>query len=262
MHIVPLGWEVDRVVLPIRAMCAHRAYLLCQPRSDPKRSHYLTLVTKALTKMKVHVVHREVDSNLDAEGLVREMSAIIQYEESEGSSVHINISGAGKVAATAAHLVACAHLNTSTGTLYYPVAERYTKPGPDREQHGLGAGMEGEPLDQPFFRLEIPRDDARRFLQLLVCSPKGELRYAEAIEHLRSVGYRAYEVPATPGGSRGVQRNRANVALNKRVVEKLKRGGFVEVEARGRERVAMLTESGRFMAMLCAPPLTSPSSRT
>lgn len=260
MHIAPLGWEFDRIVLPIRHMHAHRAYLLCRPESDPQRTHFLSKVRSALDELGVEVIHRDVDSNLDTEGMVREMSAIIQYEQGEGSSVHINISGAGKVAAVSAQLAASAHLSLETGSLYYPVPDRYTKPGNDRQRHGLAAGLDGEPKEVPFFRLAIPQRDCRFVLQQLAQAPRGDMRYSEAIEQLKRAGFQGYSLEPRPGGDRGRQRNRANVALYKKVIEKLRSSKYVEVEAQGRERIIHLTAAGRYMAMLCAPPLKSPTS--
>ncbi|MDE1820923.1 MAG: hypothetical protein KGJ23_11275 [Euryarchaeota archaeon] len=205
------------------------------------------------------MVHRSVDANLDSEGLVREISAIIQLEQGAENIVRINLGGAGKVAASAATLAASVHLHLLTGSLYYSEAENYSEPGRERQAHGLALGMKGEPFDLPFFRLDIPRDDARLTLGLLAGVPRHELRYGVVIATLRKCGFKEYIVPEEEDPKRGRARNRANVMLNKRVVGKLRRQGFVEVEPLGRERILRLTRPGRYMANLCVPPLLSPT---
>lgn len=255
VHVVPLGWEFDRVVLPVLAIRAHRVYLLCRPSSDPKRTHYLDAVTKRLKRAGIQVVHRDVDSNLDIEGLVREISAIIQLEQGGGKSVRLNVSGAGKVAAAAVQLAASAHLDPRTGSLYYPVAERYSSSETERREHGLAVGMDGDPVELPFFHLEIPSEDARFVMQLLASSPNGDLRYTMAIQALSEAGFEQYSASIGSKGTLPTARNRGNVALSKRVVERLKSLNYVEVRRRGRERIMHLTGSGRYMAMLCTGPL-------
>ena len=252
VHIVPLGWEYDRVVLPIASMHAHRVHLLCKPDSDPVRSHYLDMVKTFLKKRRIEFEHHDVDANSDLRGLLKEMSDIVQSEQRANNTVMINIAGAGKVAAAASMLVAMAHLSTHTGLLYYPVADDYSRTEKDRTEHGLSIGMAGEAEEIPYFRLPIPQGDSRVVLWALSNAPGGKLSYTECIELLKGRGVDGYETPKKPrSGERGAPRNMANVTLNRRVVKKLLELKFVEVEAEGSERALRLTDQGRHMAMLC-----------
>jgi hypothetical protein len=252
VHVVPLGWEYDRVVRPISLMHAHRVHLLCRPDSDPVRSHYLDMVKVFLERKGIDVKHHDVDANSDLSGLLREMSDIVQTEQRANNTLMINIAGAGKVAAAASMLVAMAHLSSHTGLLYYPVADDYSRTEKDRMEHGLSIGMSGDPVEIPFFRLPIPQGDSRVVLWALSNAPGGTLSYTACIDLLSKRGSKGYEIPKKPkDGKRGVPRNLSNVTLNRRVVKKLLEWKFVEVESAGSERMLKLTDQGRHMAMLC-----------
>lgn len=253
VHVVPLGWEYDRVILPLKLMRAHRVHILCKPDSDPVRSHYLDKLISWLKKEHIQHEHHDVDSNSDLEGMLETISKITQTEQTEGNMVSINIASAGKVAAAACMLAAMAHLNPERGVLYYPVAERYAYEEADRLGHGLAVGMNGEPKEIPFFRLRIPEGDLRTALRLLSEAPEGRLSYGQCMERLRASGCKGYDISRVGRtGKRGTPRNLANVTLNRRVVKKLLESGFVVVDSIGQERFMQLTEEGQHMAMLCA----------
>jgi len=253
VHIVPLGWESDRAVLPIRRLLGHRVYLLCHPASDPMRSHYLESVRNRLERSGVRVVHVDVDSNLDVAGMLSETSRIILKERVLGNRVLINIASAGKVAAVAVSIAAMAHLAPSEGRLYYPVAKSYSRGSDERKKHGIAVGMDGDPRWIPMFRIPLLPQPCGLILGHLASAPGHVLGFQDMIEKLRQVGVNGFVSRGGVEAGIRAERNRRNSAFNKKVVQRLVSQGLAEVSKEGRDRSLKLTEAGIHYASLSGP---------
>jgi hypothetical protein len=254
IHIVPLGWEFDRVILPIRSMKAHRVYILCRPSTDPRRRHFLDKFVLALGRDHVQVIHEDVDSNLDTLGIMRVTSQIIAKEVAAGNHVSLNISGAGKVAAVAVALAAMAHLPSSAGELYYPVAKGYSRSELDRMKHGLAKGMDGDPITLPHFEIRLPPHPADWILRELSVARSMTLTYEAMITKCRGWKVQGFSVPSGDRHAMRVIKNRNNVQFNRRVVQKLCADDLVKIVTEGRNRSLVLLEPGKYVASLCSAP--------
>lgn len=253
VHIVPLGWESDRAVLPIRKLLGHRAYLLCHPASDPMRSRYLESVRTRLGKSGIRAIHVDVDSNLDIAGMLSETSKIILRERALGNRILINIASAGKVAAVAVAIAAMAHLDSSGGKLYYPVAKSYSRSVDERNQHGIAVGMDGTPKWLPLFRIPLLPQPCGSILGQLASSPGHCRSFHSMIEELRASGVAGFESRTDVKNDRRAERNRWNSAFNKKVVQRLVAHGLVDVLKEGRDKSLRLTEAGMYYASLSRP---------
>jgi hypothetical protein len=251
VHIVPLGWEYDRVVLPVRLLKAHRVYLLCKPSEDPERRYFLEKVTRRLERDGVQVKHRDVDSNLDTIGLMREVSGIIIEESAAGNRILINIASAGKVAALAVSLAAMAHLPRDSGGLYYPIAKDYTRTEKDRLKHGLARGLSGDPVSLPHFRIQLPAHPADWLLADIAASPGHRLGYDAMIPRCIDWKISGFKIPSGDRHEIRMMRNRNSVQFNKRVVQKLRNLDLVKIENEGKARALILTVAGLHVASLC-----------
>ncbi len=254
VHVVPLGWEVDRAVLPVVQMHAHLVYLLCNPASHKNQKYCFDRVRAALEKKGIRVKHIKVDANSDLIGVMREVAKVVQSERAKGNRIYLNMSAAGKIASLGASLAAMAHLGASGGVIYYVTPEEYIHTKAGVQKHGLTRGMDGDARTLPFFELKLPDQEGRLVLKALNSSPDATLGYYELIQALRAGRAPGWEdakyEPSTPRS----ERNKLNVRLNKRVLQKLLREGYIEIETRGRKRAARLTEYGVYLANLCSAP--------
>ena len=249
VHVVPLGWEYERAVLPLNRFHAHRAYLLCDPAGHPRRRYYLDKVRSKLEGSGTKVTEVYVDTFMDLPGTMREVSRIVQAELNRGSRVHVNISAAGRLASIAAALAAMAHLKPGRGSIYYIPAVDYPTSEKEQLRHGMSRGMKGDPIDIPLFELGLPNLASRLVLSKLLESKSKRLGYADARLMLAQHGLNGFGGGATATASRQ-QRTKWNVNLYRRVVQDLVRRKLVEVESVGREKTLRLTRAGEYMACL------------
>jgi hypothetical protein len=251
VHIIPLGWDYDRAVLPVEFIKAHRVYLLCNPSGQPLRARYLERVVRKFDASRLDVRVVQVDTFQDLLGTMSEVSTIIRRELAEGNRIFINVATSGKIAAIAATLAAMAHLPPDRGLVYYVAAKDYPRSKPAQLRHGIASGMDGEPFPLPLFRINLPDADCRLVLSALRSTPDRTLRYKRLIQVLRDRKVSGFE-EAPPRGLGGRRlRTLENVRFHQRIVRKLDRAGLVSILERGRTRSLHLTSAGAQVASLC-----------
>ena len=258
IHLVPLGWEIDRAVLPLRAMLPHRVYLFCNPESHPFQLHFYRQVTSNLDRLNIKHDLVRVDADKDLKELVRELSRLMQIEIAAGNRVYVNISAAGRIGAVAATLASMAHLGNHGGA-YYVRPERYDPSDEERMKHGLSVGMNGDPVDIPLFPLRLPSSQRQIVLQELVARG-GSARYFDLFRSLYIAGVEGY-VEVNKQTSRGVKGN-LTVRLTKTILRPLLDANLVITEKKSRNAVVRLTASGEYMASLLAMPIEKPPPPT
>lgn len=248
IHIIPLGWEADRAILPVVRMKAHRVHLLCNPSSHPRQNHFFNLVMNRLREEGVEVVHTGVDADSDLKGMAAQTAEIIRREASQGNRVYINIAAAGKLAAVGAMMAAMAHLR-GHGMVYYVRPEEYIQSAEDQMKHGLTRGMAGDPLRIPVPEIQLPSENGLVVLTSLA-KAGGTMRYRELFHSLYEAGSDGFkEVKVKKHTPRGVK-TRLTVRLSKTILEPLLRANLVTLSKEGRERVVHLTTSGEYIAAL------------
>lgn len=248
VHIIPLGWEADRAVLPVQKMKAHRAYILCNPSSHPRQHHFLSLVKDKLQEEGVEVVHVEVDTDSDLKGIAAHVSEIIRREVGQGNRVYVNIAAAGKLAAIGAMLAAMAHLR-GQGVVYYVRPEEYIQSEEEQMRHGLTRGMVGGPTTVPLLDIQLPSHDGLIVLASLA-KAEGTMKYRELFQTLHKAGSNGFkEVEVKRETPRRVK-TRLTVRLSQTIIEPLLRANLVRLTKEGRERVVHITTSGEYIAAL------------
>lgn len=251
VHIIPLGWEYDRVVQPVDSIKAHRVYLLCDPSGQPVRAHYLRKATRRFEACHIEVKSVSVDTFKDLLGTIRSISGIIQHELAQGNRVFVNVATSGKIAAIAATLAAMAHLPPDRGMVYYVAAGDYPSTQASQRLHGIAKGMDGDPVPIPLFKIRLPDPDCRIVLAELSAAPDQTLEYRAIIGALRSRGVIGFESQPPEGRERRKFRTLENVRFYQRVVRKLEREALVSIVERGRARSLRLTLAGAQVASMC-----------
>ncbi|HVL88559.1 MAG TPA: DUF6293 family protein [Candidatus Thermoplasmatota archaeon] len=251
VHIVPLGWEIDRAVLPIHHYRAHEVHILCNPESRPEQKQAYRQVEKALKATGAKVSLVIVDANDDIRGILRETTRLIKAALKNGDRVYVNMSAAGKVAAAAATIAALAHLPRDRGVVYYVRPESYVHTDEDVKKYGLTRGMKGEPVPLPRFDLRLPPEDGQLILRELRKRLPNPLTYKEAIYLLRDAGVSGFEGAKYEKNTPRAEKNRLNVRFNKGILQKLLAENLVKIRPRGQRREILLTSEGDYVAHLC-----------
>ena len=256
-HLVPLGWEIDRAVLPIKAMRPHRVHLLCNPESHPFQLHFYRQVANHLDQLGIEHNLVRVDANSDLKGLLRELSRLMTSEIALGNRVYVNISAAGRIGAIAATLASMAHLENH-GKAYYDRPERYDPSEEERMRHGLSVGMSGDPVDIPLFPLRLPSPEGQTVLRELDARG-GSAKYFDLFAALHRAGVEGYTA-VDKATSRAIKGN-LTVRLTKTVLRPLLDANLATTEKQGRNAMVRLTTGGEYMASLLTIPTVMPASR-
>jgi len=252
VHIIPLGFEIDRAVIMFEKFSANRVYLLVTPPNpnfkaeNVEQTRCLNEVKKKLSMKKIEVIVQEVNL-FDIKQLMNSLSSLVLKEKSKGNLVYVNMSAGGRLASVGATLAAMAH----NAKVYYVGANRYSRNDEERQQHGISICVEPDGMLLENFQIKLPDEPGK--IVLTNISRKGRpMNTDEILTLLISKKIELFQDEKTVGSKeerrRIQQKNRVN--LNKAILDKLDKNGYITREKLGRFNKISLTESGKYMANL------------
>jgi hypothetical protein len=128
VHIVPIGPEEDRAVLPLIRLRAEKVYLVVEKNPHPTLKRFKERIAQRIGK-EAGIRREDIITNEyykdwnDFSGIVSKFSEIVQREQEAGNNVLINISSGSKFASIAGTLVALLY----DAEAYYAQAEKYLR---------------------------------------------------------------------------------------------------------------------------------------
>jgi len=103
IHIVPIGYEIDRIVQPLIEKKADKVYLITQGPEGDKAKPFLDLIKKKLEKKNISFIVKEIEiKKLDKQ--LNLMRKIIFNEEIH--QIYINVSSGSKISTVAGMMAA------------------------------------------------------------------------------------------------------------------------------------------------------------
>ncbi|WP_226023512.1 DUF6293 family protein [Halomicrobium salinisoli] len=230
VHVVPLGYEHDRILEPIRKHDADVVYLLNEGGSDRGLTPYQEALLEALEGDGRAVRFREADlaDLYDVLAVVTTVAA-----EHGDDVVRVNVSSGGTLAAIGSAIACMA----TDATAYYVRVEEHV---PDLEDHPRTRGMrEDEVL--PSYPIEAVSRDQVAILDYL------DERNTEAYTAKKSdlIEFAESEALSFITESDPANDKAKFALLNANVVDPLAADGYIEVETVGRQKQVRLTETGR-----------------
>ncbi len=303
VHILPIGWEFDRAVLPFKAaqkdprrQHANRIHLVVP---DPKGGlGFPERVERELKGLGYDVTCHPVDKTRDGKSVEFEttLAKVVELCHLEAyrghNQVRINISSGSKIGAFAAGLGGMAYQQTGLVSLYYVQPEKYTEreTDPARRQelwdlHGMSQGLK-DVLGIP----AIPLVHLERFewqILAFLLNQGGRATRKELLEHLipypeanmedfadllPSAVAKKYKLTQTkraeqrtpktdrPMGTLRTLHSKALGRLRTRLAG-LEKRRLIETQAKGLERMVVLTEPGTTFALLARDELSGLAKR-
>ena len=229
VHIVPLGYEYDRIVGPVREYGVDVVYLLEHDGPPQERVDYHDDL-KVELREEAEVRSRSVDL-MDIYDVLGEVTTIAADHPED--IVRVNVSSGSKLSAVGA-AIACM---CTDATPYYVHPEGYAHA--DREER-QSYGYAGDEV-LPSYPIEAPTRDQVATMAFLAetntdqrtAKKKDLIEYAEDAE----LSFIAENEPAN---------DKAKFALlNANVVDPLVDDGYIDVEQVGRRKQVTLTDTGR-----------------
>ncbi|MBN1167850.1 MAG: hypothetical protein JXA44_12080 [Methanospirillaceae archaeon] len=247
IHIAPVGYEIDRVVLPLLRMEADLVYLISeQTMVDESDKVYVEKIREFLNEQKRIIGIEEIQTDFvgrDLYEILRIYRDIIGKES--GNQIFINVSTGTKIHAIAG-MMACMIFRSERIPVipYYVVPEQYE----NRPLEGmpLSTGCK-EIMGLPGYRIERPPEELVRVLAIIRETKKkyGYISKKMLINELRKAGILLISGPVR---HENIARYRA---LDRKYIQPLTEWRFITVEKEGSQaRIEVTREGENVLAFL------------
>ena len=123
IHIAPVGFEIDRIVMPAKQRRADKVYLMVhENQSQDKARPFVDRIKKQLKAQNIET-ELEYHDRLDLFMIIKSIKDIIQREE--GNSIYVNLASGSKIQAIAG-MMACMMYNADRRIFpFYVEAKKY-----------------------------------------------------------------------------------------------------------------------------------------
>ena len=231
IHIAPVGFEIDRIVIPAKNLKADKVWLMVHENpSEDKAGPYVKKIQDLLKKEKIKVVI-EYHNRLDLFKIIRSIKGIVEKEK--GNDIYVNLASGSKIQAIAS-MMACMMFNEKKEIKpFYAEAERY--PGFEGKQMSYGVK---NLMEIPTYKIHTPKPELIQALKIMK-EQKGKIRKKEMAEL-------AEENNLIAVNAREENFSQARYAsLDKNIIQPLEEEWkFIKVEKIGRNRWISMTEEG------------------
>ena len=230
IHIAPVGFEVDRIVLPATNMKADRVWLIVHsdPIDDAGQS-FSKAVSQQLEKNGVEFMTERADRTdlFDTLGVLRK---IILKEKN--NAILVNVSVGSKIQAIAS-MMACMMFKDEVDIMpYYAVPEKYVTIPREQETVGLK-----KVLKLPEYKIETPPTNLIKCLEIIHQRANNRI----ANKDLRDEALARDLIRVERHKNR---EQSAYMALKTNLIEPLLKWKFITVEKIGRRHNLTITEDG------------------
>lgn len=255
VHIIPIGYEVDRVISPFTELKAHRVHLISMddlPKYD--NPHDMDLMDRQhdydqrnidfLQKRGIEVVLHRIDM-FDIIAIMETTSRLIVEEKEKGNRIYVNMSACGKIPCIGATLAAMIH----NVRLYYVRVDRYSSTPKEHEEHGLSICDSVNIWQLENFRFALP--DTPSLLILNYLSVQGRaVSCDDIIKYLYERKIEGFEKDFWNCRFEERRRYQTNylMKLQNRYLTKLCDAGYISRQKVGRNTMVTLTKTGEYVA--------------
>jgi hypothetical protein len=241
VHIAPVGFEVDRIVLPAVRKKADRVWLLTEKPSheENKGSPYAKSIARKLKESNIDCQQASAD-RIDLFDILRALRTIIMHEK--GNHILVNVSVGSKIQAIASMMACMMFKDMATIRPYYVVPEKYNTILLEEKRNQETEGMK-DIITLPEYKIEIPNEKLIECMHMINLHKdnkitKRELKDLALSNNLIQVGKKDTQ-------DREERKDQAAyMALNKNLIEPLIDWKFIGVEKIGSRHIVSLTEEG------------------
>ena len=232
VHIAPVGFEIDRIIVPAINMRADKVWLIGHANlSSDKARPFLEKIRKTLAKKNIQVKEVTAD-RFRLFDIVKTVKEII-FEEQK-NDVYLNVASGSKIHAVGMMMATMIFDDRSNLHPFYAQAKEYHHTKLSEPQT---SGIEAI-HDLPTYRIQTPSQKHLKALKILV-DKGGKLKKKEMAEIAEQ--QKIIVINAEPGNH-----SQARFAsLDKNVISPLENEwGYIKTEKVGRNRWINLTEEG------------------
>jgi hypothetical protein len=241
VHIAPVGFEVDRIVLPAIRKKADRVWLITDKpnHQEDKGSPYAESIAKKLKASNIDCQQASAD-RIDLFNILRALRTIIMHEK--GNHILVNVSVGSKIQAIASMMACMMFKDVATIKPYYVVPEKYNTVLLEEKRNQETEGMK-DIITLPEYKIEITNEKLIECMHIINQHKdnkitKRELRDLALDRNLIYVGKKDTQDEEEHSDQA------AYMALNKNLIEPLMDWKFIRVEKIGAHHIVSLTDEG------------------
>jgi len=248
VHIAPVGFEIDRVVIPVIEMKADRVWLMTErdPARDQGRS-YLEKVEAEIHRQNEHCEIEIKRCDFDGRDLYDVLRAFREIVEQERDNhIFVNVSTGTKIHAIAGMMACMIFKDLAVDLIpYYAKPDTYLSLPEEGTQMSTGCRVI-HPL--PNYRIERPSDDLIKMLTVIngCCgNDPPSVTKRELIRKLRDRGLLTLsEIEGRPIRNEKVA---YYLALQRKCLEPLRKWNFIEIKPQIKRGKIHMTQEGKDM---------------
>ena len=160
VHISPVGFEIDRIVLPAIQLKADKVWLITHNnKSDDKGFEFVNKIKERLKEEKIEVEEEEADRK-DLFDTLRAFRSIISKEQ--GNQIMVNVSTGSKIQSIAFMMACMMFKDFGMIKPYYAEPEEYMTLSHEQETSGLR-----DIKLLPDYKIEIPHENLIKCMVLI-----------------------------------------------------------------------------------------------
>ena len=246
VHVAPVGFEIDRIVLPAIKMKADRVWLIAhnEPHID-KGDKFVKSIQSKLKEARIECIQAQAN-RIDLFDILRALRTIFLQEK--GNSILVNVSVGSKIQAIASMMACMMFKDIAMIKPYYVVPEIYNS-SLTKEERQETEGVK-DIIGLPEYKIEIPSDKLIRCLDIINKKTDGKITKRElkdlAIEHnLIHVDYDNKKKNGAKGTKYEYSDQAGYMALKKNLIEPLLQWRFITENKVGSHHIVSLTDDGK-----------------
>ena len=232
VHIAPLGFEIDRIVLPLKETKADKLWLLVHEKTaEDKSGPYLEKIKKECKKLGVELRISYAD-RLSIFKAIKAVKEIISKEES--NYIYVNVASGSKIQAIAC-MMACMILKECKNIKpFYAQPEKYAAFEGKQQSFGIK-----DTIPLPIYEIQTPKPKLLQALKIVHQAKNQKITKKEMAEM-------AEEQKIIIINSEEKNHSQARFAsLDKNIIHPLlEEWNFIEIEKIGRNRWIKITQEG------------------
>lgn len=159
IHIAPVGFEVDRIVIPAKHMKADRVWLILHDSTDDVGKSFSNSISKQLSEVGIEYKIEKADRTQLFDTL-RALRSIISREKK--NTIFVNVSVGSKIQAIASMMACMMFKDEANIRPYYAVPEQYETIPKEQETVGLK-----KIVTLPEYKIETPPNNLVRCMEII-----------------------------------------------------------------------------------------------
>jgi len=233
VHIAPVGFEIDRIILPLKETKADKLWLLVHEKTaEDKSGPYLEMIRKQCKKLGVELEISYAD-RLSIFKVIKSVKEIITQEEN--NYIYVNVASGSKIQAIAC-MMACMILKECKNIQpFYAEPESYAVFEGKQQSFGIK-----DTIPLPTYEIQTPKPKLLQALKIIHDAENQKITKKEMAEIAEEQGLITINAEK-------LNHSQARFAsLDKNIIEPLEnKWGFIEIEKVGRNRWIKITQEGK-----------------